>query len=84
MITATLMVHWHVSLPDTFGLNSRISLILSVVLFQLMLVLLAVFGLIIYLPYLGAYPFWDPWEPHYTQVAWEMQDRDTWWRPWYR
>ncbi|MEZ4272070.1 MAG: glycosyltransferase family 39 protein [Myxococcota bacterium] len=41
-------------------------------------------GLLIYLPFLGAYPLWDPWEPHYTQVAWEMQERGTWLNPWYR
>ncbi len=41
VITATLMVHWHVSLPQTFGRNSRISLILSVIVFQLMLVKLS-------------------------------------------
>ena len=41
-------------------------------------------GCLIYLPRLGAYPFWDPWEPHYTQVAWEMQERLTWNNPWYR
>jgi len=41
VITATVMVHWHVSLPETFGRNSRISLILTVILFQLMLVKLS-------------------------------------------
>ena len=45
---------------------------------------LAVLGLVIYLPYLGAYPLWDPWEPHYSQVAWEMGERNTWMNPWYR
>ncbi len=40
-------------------------------------------GVLIYLPRLGAYPLWDPWEPHYTQVAWEMQERLTWNNPWY-
>ncbi len=47
------------------------------------LVLVAV-GALIYLPRLGSYPLWDPWEPHYLQVAWEMQDRGTWLNPWYR
>jgi 4-amino-4-deoxy-L-arabinose transferase-like glycosyltransferase len=41
-------------------------------------------GCAIYLPKLGAYPLWDPWEPHYAQVAWEMQERLTWNNPWYR
>ena len=41
-------------------------------------------GCLIYLPRLGAYPLWDPWEPHYAQVAWEMQRRLTWNNPWYR
>lgn len=47
------------------------------------LALLAV-GALIYLPFLGSYPLWDPWESHYTQVAWEMQERLTWLNPWYR
>ena len=47
------------------------------------LVLVAI-GALIFLPRLGAYPLWDPWEPHYLQVAWEMQDRGTWMNPWYR
>lgn len=37
-----------------------------------------------YLPNLGSYAFWDPWEPHYAQVAKEMADHDTWMDPWYR
>src|SRR5688572_1149207 len=35
---------------------------------------LTALGLFIYLPYLDTYPLWDPWEPHYTQVAWEMEE----------
>jgi len=38
VIAATLMVHWHVSLPQTFHRNSRITLMLSVIIMQLMLV----------------------------------------------
>ncbi|MEM9280751.1 MAG: HDIG domain-containing metalloprotein [Verrucomicrobiota bacterium] len=41
VITATMMVHWHVSLPQTFRLNSRITLMLSVILIQLLLVKLS-------------------------------------------
>lgn len=37
VITATLCVHWFVSQPSTFRLNSRIALMLSVILVQLML-----------------------------------------------
>ena len=44
----------------------------------------AAIGCLIYLPWLGSYPLWDPWEPHYSQVAWEMQERLTWFNPWYR
>jgi putative nucleotidyltransferase with HDIG domain len=43
VIAATLVVHWHVSLPQTFRQNSRITLILLVVLAQLMLVKLSEF-----------------------------------------
>lgn len=45
---------------------------------------IAVLGLCLYLPYLGAFPLWDPWEPHYSQVAWEMSGHDTWLDPYYR
>lgn len=41
VISATLVVHWHVSLPHTFRHNSRITLILLVILLQLMLVKLS-------------------------------------------
>jgi len=41
VISATLVVHWHVSLPQTFHQNSRITLILVVILVQLMLVKLS-------------------------------------------
>lgn len=41
VVAATLVVHWHVSLPHTFRQNSRISLILIVILLQLMLVKLS-------------------------------------------
>jgi len=41
VISATLVVHWHVSLPQTFHQNSRITLILSVIMTQLMLVKLS-------------------------------------------
>jgi len=41
VVSATLVVHWHVSLPQTFHQNSRISLILIVIVVQLMLVKLS-------------------------------------------
>ncbi len=36
--------------------------------------LIVVIGLALYLPSLGSYALWDPWEPHYSQVAMEMND----------
>ncbi len=48
------------------------------------MVLLAGFVCAIYLPNLGSYAFWDPWEPHYSQVAKEMADHGTWMDPTYR
>lgn len=48
------------------------------------MLLLAGFAAAIYLPKLGAYAFWDPWEPHYAQVADEMADAGTWLDPTYR
>jgi 4-amino-4-deoxy-L-arabinose transferase-like glycosyltransferase len=45
---------------------------------------LILFVCLLYLPRLGSYAFWDPWEPHYAQVAKEMADHGTWMDPWYR
>jgi len=60
-----------ISSPRTCG---RGAILLSVVLLS---------GLIL-LPGLGAFPLWDPWEPHYTQVAWEMGRHHTLLEPIYR
>ena len=38
----------------------------------------------LYLPNLGSYAFWDPWEPHYAQVAKEMQEHGSWADTWYQ
>ncbi|MDF2375493.1 MAG: hypothetical protein P1U81_04580, partial [Verrucomicrobiales bacterium] len=41
VICATFMVHWHVSLPQTFRQNSTVTLMLTIILTQLMLVKLS-------------------------------------------
>lgn len=41
VISATFMVHWHVSLPQTFRQNSTVTLMLTIILVQLMLVKLS-------------------------------------------
>jgi hypothetical protein len=51
--------------------------------FLLTLFVLAV-GMILYLPGLGSYTLWSPWEPHYSQVAMEMNQVDSWLVPTYR
>lgn len=43
VITATLCVHWFVSQPQTFRRNSRVTLMLSVILVQLMLIRMSTF-----------------------------------------
>ena len=50
VISATLVVHWHVSLPQTFHQNSRISLILLIILSQLMLVKLSEYVALTFAP----------------------------------
>ena len=45
---------------------------------------LALLAAVLYLPFIGAYPLWDPWEAHYSQVAMEMVQHNSWWEPWYR
>ena len=46
--------------------------------------LLVLFVLVTYLPGLGSYSLWDPWESQYAQVAHEMVEKDSYIMPWYR
>ncbi len=43
LITATLMIHWHVSQAETFRRNSRVTLMILVIMIQLLLVKLSEF-----------------------------------------
>ncbi len=40
--------------------------------------LVAFLGCVLYLPFLGSVGLWDPWEPHYAEVAREMVERGDW------
>ncbi|GAC1347950.1 MAG: hypothetical protein NVSMB23_28060 [Myxococcales bacterium] len=44
---------------------------------------LVVLAAVLYLPWLGAVGFWDPWEPHYGEVAREMIARGDYIHPWW-
>ena len=48
-----------------------------------MIVLVILFGLLLYLPFAGTYGLWDPWETHYGEVAHQMVTRgdfiSLWW-----
>jgi 4-amino-4-deoxy-L-arabinose transferase-like glycosyltransferase len=48
-----------------------------------MSVLVILFGLALYLPLLGSFGFYDPWESHYSEVARQMMQRhdyiSLWW-----
>ena len=41
------------------------------------------FGLVLYLPFMGSYGLYDPWETHYAEVARQMMERgdyiSLWW-----
>jgi len=43
----------------------------------------AVFAALLFVPWLGATGFWDPWEPHYGEVAREMISRGDYIHPWW-
>ena len=43
--------------------------------------LLLAAGSFVLLPRLGAYGFWDPWEPKYAEAAREMLERRTYFVP---
>jgi 4-amino-4-deoxy-L-arabinose transferase-like glycosyltransferase len=48
-----------------------------------MVILVILFGLLLYLPFAGSYGLWDPWETHYGEVARQMVTRgdfiSLWW-----
>lgn len=44
---------------------------------------LAVLAALLFVPWLGATGFWDPWEPHYGEVAREMISRGDYLHPWW-
>ncbi len=46
-------------------------------------VLVALFAALVFLPWLGSEGLWDPWEPHYAEVARQMLVRDDWVHPWW-
>jgi len=47
-------------------------------------VLVFAVGLVVLLPSLGDFGFWDPWEPKYAQSVKEMFERDSYIVPYYR
>jgi len=48
-----------------------------------MVLLLVLFGALLYIPFAGSYGLWDPWETHYGEVARQMTERgdfiSLWW-----
>jgi 4-amino-4-deoxy-L-arabinose transferase-like glycosyltransferase len=50
---------------------------------QRLVVGLAMLAALLYIPWLGATGFWDPWEPHYGEVAREMIARGDYIHPWW-
>lgn len=56
--------------------------LLPAALFRPGLLLFVLVG-VVYLPMLGAYGLWDPWETHYGEVAREILSRDDWISLWW-
>lgn len=50
---------------------------------QRMVLALSAFAALVAIPWLGATGFWDPWEPHYGEVAREMIARGDYIHPWW-
>src|SRR3954466_11452967 len=44
---------------------------------------LSLVAAVLFVPWLGAVGFWDPWEPHYGEVAREMIARGDYIHPWW-
>src|SRR5215831_10368408 len=44
---------------------------------------LTFFAALLFIPWLGATGFWDPWEPHYGEAAREMIARGDYIHPWW-
>jgi 4-amino-4-deoxy-L-arabinose transferase-like glycosyltransferase len=45
--------------------------------------LVVAFAALVFLPWLGSVGFWDPWEPHYAEVARQMIVRDDYLHPYW-
>jgi 4-amino-4-deoxy-L-arabinose transferase-like glycosyltransferase len=62
--------------PRPLGLLDRLSE-------RQMLLLVMLFGVLLYIPFAGSYGLWDPWETHYGEVARQMTARhdyiSLWW-----
>ena len=39
------------------------------------ILLVLLFGVLLYIPFAGSYGLWDPWETHYGEVARQMTAR---------
>ena len=50
---------------------------------QRLVLALAALSALLFVPWLGATGFWDPWEPHYGEVAREMIARGDYIHPWW-
>jgi len=50
---------------------------------QRCIVALGAFAALLFIPWLGATGLWDPWEPHYGEVAREMISRGDYLHPWW-
>ena len=48
-----------------------------------LVIALSALAALLFLPWLGATGFWDPWEPHYGEVAREMIARGDYVHPWW-
>src|SRR5690242_13656950 len=74
---------WGDVLPDAVAKTPWLRWLVPLSGEQRCVVALCLLSALLFVPWLGATGFWDPWEPHYGEVAREMIARGDYLHPWW-